>query len=391
MPSDRHPSSELDREFYLRENAALKKEVEWLSRQVYGRVMPGLFAFPDDEEDSASGEENPGSVCFPGGKSVTLHEPAAPYHVPEPTSVPPEFPSEEADLELPPDRRGGMSVAGHESFEAVAARPAIIRRTIRRTLYVSNDGSGMACAAPAPALFPDPSGGPQMFDASFLAHITVLRMAGIRFRAVSELLNMESGLAVSEETLRGLVLSAAETVAPVCSALVVRMLPDWMNLRRMFEEAKAGGDWLADGFVQSIHALFRLEENARARAERAGGSPEDLYRERRAARMNSARITADFFARCRETLPAQNPESPLAEALRHAVEHESLLSVFLHDPRMELFRANPETPVADPFAVLAVCADECRARGVSFRGWLEEALVRLKQPNPPPPESLFPG
>ena len=210
------------------------------------------------------------------------------------------------------------------------------------------------------------------------------------FRTISERLKLESGLVIPETALRGLVLSAAELIAPVCTALVVRTLPDWMNLRRMFEEAKAGGDWLADEFLNGIHALCELDDHARIRAERLGGAPEDLYRERRAVRLESARISTRFFERCREMLPAQNPQSPLGEALRYAVEHEKTLSEILYDPRLELSRANPETPVADPFAMLAICADECRSRGVSFRVWLEDTLVKLKQPNPPSPGSLFP-
>ena len=69
---------------------------------------------------------------------------------------------------------------------------------------------------------------------------------------------------------------------------------------------------------------------------------------------------------------------------------ESVLSGFLYDPRLELSRANPETPLADPFAMLAVCADECRTRGVSFRAWLERVLTALKQAEPPQPDTLFP-
>jgi len=386
MPSDRNPESERD---LVRENAALRKQVDWLSRQAYGRVMPGLFSFPGEPEE-LSGEMIPERNGKPENHAGALHEPAAEYHVSAPTSVPPDFPSEEVTLELPPEKRGGMSVAGYEPSEAIAMRPAVIRRTIRRALYVSDDGSGMAGAAPAPALFPDPSGGPQMFDASFVACVTNYHVAGMAFRTISRLLETESGLAISETALRGLVLAAAETVAPVCTAMVTRTLPDWMNLRRMFEEAKAGGDWLADDFLKSIHALFELEDHARLRADRAGGAPEDLYRERRAARLESARITAGFFERCHETLPAQNPKSPLAETLRHAVEHESFLSGFLYDPRLELSRANPETPVADPVAILAVCADECRTRGVPFRTWLENTLAKLKQPDPPPLKTLFP-
>ena len=210
------------------------------------------------------------------------------------------------------------------------------------------------------------------------------------FRSIAFRLKTDSGLVISEAALRGLVLAAAETLAPVSTALVVSSLPGWANLRRMFENAKVGGDWLADEFLQRIHALGELEEHARIRADRLGGAPDDLYRERRAVRAESARIAAGFFARCRDTLPSLNPRSPLAGALRYAAEHESVLSAFLHDPELELIRANPETPVADPFAALAVCAEECLACDVSFRTWLENALVRLKQPNPPPPESLFP-
>ena len=229
-----------------------------------------------------------------------------------------------------------------------------------------------------------------MFDASFVAYAADFHLAGMTFRAISERLKTESGMFVSESTLRELVLSAAEALAPVCAAMVVRTLPDWRNLLRMFEEAKAGGDWLADEFMRAIHALAKLEEHARIRAERFGGSPEDLYRERRAVRAESAKIAAGFFGRCQETLPAQNPRSPLAEALAFALEHENFLSEFLYDPGLELSRANPGTPVADRMAVLAVCSDECLAHGVSFRAWLENTLVALKQPDPPPPDTLFP-
>lgn len=386
MPSDRKSELEHELDASQRENADLKKTIDLLSRQVYGRVMPGLYAIPAEKDDIVVQR-----MDDLHGRSVdALHESAAPYHVSEPVLVPSDLPSDEAKLELPPSKSAGMSVIAYETSEAIAVRSPVVRRTIHRAMYVSDDGSGTASAAPVPALFPDPSGGGQMFDASFIAYVIDFHLAGMAFRTVSERLKLESGLVISETALRELVLAAAELIAPVCAALVVRTLPDWMNLRRMFEEAKTGGDWLADEFLKRIHALCELEDHARIRAERLGGAPEDLYRERRAVRLESARIATKFFERCREMLPAQNPRSPLGEALRHAVEHEKTLSEFLYDPRLELFRANPETPVADPFAMLAICADECRTRGVSFRVWLEDTLDKLKQPDPPSPDALFP-
>jgi len=390
MPSDRKSELERELEASQRENASLKKTIDLLSRQVYGRVMPGLYAIQPELERVSSNDDIERSDSVPDSKSGVLRESAASYHVSEPAHVPQDLPSDEVKLELPPSESAGMSVIAYETAEAVAVRSPVVRRTILRAMYVSDDSSGMASAAPVPALFPDPSGGGQLFDASFVAYVADFRLAGMSFRTISERLKLESGVLVSEVSLRDLVLAAAGTIAPVCTALIVRTLPDWINLRRLFEDAKAGGDWLADEFLKGIHALCELEDHARIRAERLGGAPEDLYRERRAVRLESARIARRFFERCREMLPAQNPQSPLGEALRHAVEHEKTLSEFLYDPRLELSRSNPETPVADPFAMLAVCADECRMRDVSFRVWLEDTLVKLKQPNPPSPESLFP-
>ena len=399
MPSDR-PQSESSCESILRENEALKKRLEWFSRQLYGRVMPGLYtpiasATDDDLSDEDGIEPENAGFRSDGGadgdRPLGFRESSAAYRVEVPTSIPPDFPSEDVTLELPEKEVRGMCVIGFERAEAIAMRPAVVMRRIRRSMYVSSDGSGFASAALAPALFPDPSGGPLVFDASFVAAVTASRMSGVSFRAISRRMKRENELEISAESLRRLVQFAAETLSPLGTALVVRTLPDWMNLHRLIEEAKTGGDWFADEFLQKIHALRELEEHARIRAERLGGAPEDLYRERRAARANSARMTTSFFDLCRETLPVLKEDSPLAETLRYALEHESFLSCYLHDPRMEFSRANPELPISDPFAALAVCADECRARGIAFRSWLEHALVMLKQPNPPPPESLFPG
>ena len=415
MSSDDDSKFEQQCEILRRENEELKFHVEWLSRQLFGRVMPKLITLPDFELDDDFGRrpaendgnptENDGNPMnddtgghpagdgAPGNKSASLRESAAPYRVSAPATAPSDLPTVDLTLELPVKESRGLFVAGFERSEAIGIRSAVIKRNIHRSMYISNDDSGLAAAAPVPALFPDPSGGPLMFDASFVAHVVDLRLAGSSFQAVSRRLSRENGLEISGDALRGLALAAAELVRPVCTALFVRTLPDWMNLRRMFEQAAAGGDWFADEFLKKIHALFELENHARLRAERLGGAPEDLYRERRAVRAGSGsvRITASFFDRCRDLLPVLDAASPLAETLRYALEHESFLSGFLYDPRLELSRANPETPIADPFILLAVCADECRMRGVPFRTWFERVLIALKQPGPPPPpDTLFP-
>lgn len=186
MPSDRKTQLEHELEASRHENADLKKTIDLLSRQVYGRVMPGLYAIPAEKEIDATdyGAERTG--CISEKKDGKLHESAASYHVSEPVLVPPDLPSDEMKLELPPSKSAGMSVVAYESAEAVAVRSPVVRRTIHRAMYVSDDGSGMASAAPVPALFPDPSGGGQMFDASFVAYVTDFYLAGMTFRTISE-------------------------------------------------------------------------------------------------------------------------------------------------------------------------------------------------------------
>jgi len=402
---------------YEQEISALKKRIEWLSCQRYGRVLPGLLEYPaepspdgDQDDETSSPAREPETVrdvpqtAPKPGRSGVLRESSAAYRVSD-DAEPPEFPPSEertsfeppsdlpeemTELELPPRDRSGMTAVGFEDYEAVASRPAVVRRKIRRTMYAAMDGSGLAAAAPMPALFPDPSGGPLQFDASFAAWIASMRVVGRSFRSIASALKTDEGLDVPESVLRGLFEAVADTVAPVCSALFLRTLPDWNSLRRMFEDARVAGDWLADEFLKKILALNTLEENARIRAGRLGGAPEDLYRERRIARAQSRRIAGDLFARCRDLLPTLAPETPLAETLRYAVEHESVLCEYLYDAHVEMAVAPPDELHPGPLAALEILAAECGKRGVFFRRWLEHALVMLKQTPPAPPETLFP-
>jgi len=420
--SPEHTPTESEQEI-----AALKERVKWLSCQRYGRVLPGLLSFPGETRSGAiSGDEkaesdrrpasdvNPAQIALKPGQAGVFRETPAPYRVSgdrksretrdsegtgageKPPAKPLEaedaahLPREETILELPPRERAGMTAVGFEDSEAIAVRPAVVRRKIRRAMYASIDESGLAAAAPSPALFDDPGGGSMKFDASFVAWIAALRTAGGSFRAIADRLKREEGLAVQEETLRGLFLAAAETVEPVCSALFLRTIPDWNNLRRMFEESQAAGDWMAEEFLKKIHALAVLEENAVTRADRVGGAPEDLYRERRSARAQALRIVTDFFNRCRELDRTLAPGTPLAETVRYAVEHEAVLSEYLYDPRVEMTGAAPGDVRPDPYAVMELCSAECEQRGVCFRNWLEHVLSMRRQTPPAPPETLFP-
>ena len=406
---------------YEQEIEALKERIKWLSEQRYGRVLPGLLDFSTQKPGNASpvdetarpghepGQRVPAPEIAPEpGREGILRESSAPYRVSggkkarersdaEQAASGEQFPTDagrlpedETTLELPPRERAGMTAVGFEDFEAVAMRPAVVRRRIRRAMYAAMDGSGLAAAAPVPALFDDPSGGAVKFDASFAAWAASMRVAGHSFREIADRLKREDGLEVSEETLRALFAAVAEAVGPVCTAMFLGALPEWDNLRRMFEASSSAGDWMAEEFLKKIHALAVLEDNARTRADRLGGAPEDLYRERRALRAQSRRVVTEFFRRCRELGPALASGTPLEETVRYAIEHETVLSEYLYDPRVEMTGASTEGFRPDPLVSLEICAAECERRGAVFRVWLEETLVQLKRTPPPPPETLFP-
>ena len=199
MIQDRDSKSESSKADLLREIDELKKRIEWLSRQLYGRVMPGLYAMPGHEadgpadglDDSARDGAGPEPVSSDGLQPAELRESAAAYRVSPPASIPEEFPSEDVTIELSEREVRGMSVIGFERSEAIAMRPAVVRRRLCRTMYVASDGSGFAAAALTPALFPDPAGGELLFDASFVAGVTDSRMAGASFASISKQLKRE--------------------------------------------------------------------------------------------------------------------------------------------------------------------------------------------------------
>ena len=127
MSSDRNQQSDLEQiDAKNREIAALKKTIDLLSRQAYGRVMPGLYALSSDAEAVSVDADIPRSRdAVPDKAGGALHESATSYHVIEPVSVPPGFPADEVTLELPPAKSGGMSVISYETADAIS--PADLR------------------------------------------------------------------------------------------------------------------------------------------------------------------------------------------------------------------------------------------------------------------------
>ena len=101
----------------------------------------------------------------------------------------------------------------------------------------------------------------------------------------------------------------------------------WAHCRRVCEQAKESDPDAVASALALIGGLYSIERDIRrARVEGAA---------KRAARESqSAPIATEFFAWCRKQCERGDllPKSPLAKALRYALDREAELSVFLADP-----------------------------------------------------------
>ena len=100
----------------------------------------------------------------------------------------------------------------------------------------------------------------------------------------------------------------------------------WSHARRGFEQARDGEPEAADAALALIGALYANEKAIR-RGKLKGAAKLALRRER------SVPAAARFFAWCRgqSARPDLLPRSPLAKALKYALDREAGLSVYLSD------------------------------------------------------------
>ena len=117
----------------------------------------------------------------------------------------------------------------------------------------------------------------------------------------------------------------------------VRHAQCWAHARRGFEQARDGEPEAADAALALIGALYANEKAIR-RGKLKGAAKLALRRER------SVPAAARFFAWCRErsARPDLLPRSPLAKALKYALDREAGLSVYLSDADVAIDTNNVE-------------------------------------------------
>lgn len=181
----------------------------------------------------------------------------------------------------------------------------------------------------------------------------------------------------------------------------------WAHVRRRILEAYENGYSKAEELLMLIRALYKIEHEAKAQAEKKG-TETALFQARKNARRESGKIVAAFFERCRMLRESERPSSPVIKAVNYALNIEGELKKFLNNPKLNIDN-NPAERLnrgiallrknclfagsekgGQNLAILYSFAASCKANAIPFRQWLEDVLPRLTNTAASQIDSLLP-
>ena len=167
----------------------------------------------------------------------------------------------------------------------------------------------------------------------------------------------------------------------------LRLAGCWAHLRRRFFDLHANGESIvATATVEQMKQLWAVEEEAR------GQPPQVRLAARRAM---SADIVQALFDLWERELPRISGKSKLAEAIRYARSHRTVLGRFLEDGRVEIdsniverairpqaiTRKNSlfagSTGGGRTWASIATMLQTCKMNGVDPNAWAKQTLERI--------------
>ena len=181
----------------------------------------------------------------------------------------------------------------------------------------------------------------------------------------------------------------------------------WAHVRRYLLDAYNNGYLKVEPLLNIIRSLYKIENEAKVRAERKG-TDTALFQERKTARRTSVKLVDEFFAQAKALQQAERPSSPVAKAVSYALNIEPELCKFLKDPRLNIDNnpaerlnrgvavirknclfAGSETG-GQRLAILYSFAATCKANNICFRHWLEDVMPKLSTTPESQIDSLLP-
>ena len=151
------------------ENEKLSNELAWFKRQMFGSKTEHYI--PEDDTPSLFPEEEEEAPIEKAPQKVSEHE----RRVRQPNAlseIPSDLPREEHIIDVPEEKRQGMTFIGYEESERIAYRTGLYVIHFKRAKYADpSDALRGVVTAPAPGDVFDSVSGRTRYDVSFIAKV----------------------------------------------------------------------------------------------------------------------------------------------------------------------------------------------------------------------------
>ena len=200
----------------------LSNELAWFRRQIFSSKTEHYI--PEDDTPSLFPEEEEEAPIEKAPQKVSEHE----RRVRQPNAfseIPSDLPREERIIDVPEEKRQGMTLIGYEESERIAYRTGLYVIHFKRAKYA--DPSDVLCGvvtAPAPGNVFDSVSGRTRYDVSFVAKEVVDKVENaIPLERQARIFSNE-GLPVAPSTLEDFYKRTADALLPLYERMIDRIM-----------------------------------------------------------------------------------------------------------------------------------------------------------------------
>ena len=204
------------------ENEKLSNELAWFRRQMFGSKTEHYI--PEDETPSLFPEEEEEAPIGKAPQKVSEHE----RRVRQPNAlseIPSDLPREERIIDVPEEKRQGMTLIGYEESERIAYRTGLYVIHFKRAKYADpSDALRGVVTAPAPGDVFDSVSGRTRYDISFVAKVAADKVENAIPLERQARMFSSDGLPVAPSTLEDLYKRTADALLPLYERMVDRIM-----------------------------------------------------------------------------------------------------------------------------------------------------------------------
>mgnify|MGYP000640554533 FL=1 len=200
----------------------LSNELSWFRRQMFGSKTEHYI--PEDETPSLFPEEEEEAPIEKAPQKVSEHE----RRVRQPNAlseIPSDLPREERIIDVPEEKRQGMTLIGYEESERIAYRTGLYVIHFKRAKYADpSDALRGVVTAPAPGDVFDSVSGRTRYDISFVAKVAADKVENAIPLERQARMFSSDGLPVAPSTLEDLYKRTADALLPLYERMVDRIM-----------------------------------------------------------------------------------------------------------------------------------------------------------------------